>query len=183
MRSSMTRIASIALLIALFSTTAIRAHAQASSPASILPPNNFHFDGSWNCEGAFGNGKAHKSKFTGATILGAKWIELTEQDIEPATGYLAKYLLGFDPAQKRFVEFDANNFGAATYSNADGWQNSAMTMTSPISDDPKAPYVANRFVYTIANKDAFNVDWQISKTATLSWITSDHLACKRTSPA
>jgi hypothetical protein len=77
------------------------------------------------------------------------------------------------------VEFDANNFGAATYSSDEGWQNRALTMTSPVSQDAKAAYAANRFVYSIAGKDTFTVDWQISRTVPLNWIPADHLACKR----
>jgi len=174
---------SAVFLVMLSAANLSSAHAQAANTPSILPPNGFQFDGAWACEGSFGNGKAHRSKFTGTIVLGGKWIELTEQDTLPPTGYLAKYLLGFDPSQKRFVEFDANNFGAATYASSDGWENSALTMTSPISDDPKAPYAANRFVYTVTSSATFTVDWQISKTAALSWVTSDHLTCKRTNPA
>jgi hypothetical protein len=101
------------------------------------------------------------------------------QDVEPATGYLAKYLIGYDSQQKHLVEFDANNFGAATYTSAEGWQNHVLTMTSPISADAKAPYAANRFLYSVTGANAFTVDWQISKTAILSWTAADHLACKQ----
>jgi hypothetical protein len=50
----------------------------------------------------------------------------------PATGYVAKYLIGYDPEQKRLVEFDANNFEAATYVGDTGWQNQVLTMTSAL---------------------------------------------------
>ena len=63
--------------------------------------------------------------------------------MEPATGYVAKYLIRYDPRQKRLVEFDANNFGAATYASGDGWQNHVLTMTSPVSEDAKASYAAD----------------------------------------
>ena len=153
--------------------------AQGSKPISPMPPDGFQFTGSWNCEGNFGKGKIHKSAFTGAVILGGKWVELTEQDIEPATGYLAKYLIGYDPQQKRIVEFDANNFGAAVYSSEEGWQDHVLTMTSPVSQDTQAPYAANRFLYSITGKDEFTVNWQISKSANLAWVPGDHLVCKR----
>src|ERR1700728_3593266 len=146
------------------------ASAQTRNPAPLspLPPAGFQFAGSWECEGAFGNKTTHKSLFTGAVILQGKWLELTEQDTQPATGYLAKYLIGYDSQQKHLVEYDANNFGAATYSSEEGWQNRALTMTSPVSQDAKAAYAANRFVYSITGKDTFIVDWQISRTATLN---------------
>jgi hypothetical protein len=156
-------------------------HAQESKQLSALPAGGFDLTGTWDCEGAFRNAQVHKSVFTGATILDGKWLEITEKDIQPATGYVAKYLIGYDSQQKVLVEFDANNFGAATYTSSDGWQNRVLTMTSPISQDAKASYAANRFQYSIAGRDTFTVDWQISKTAALDWVQSDHLVCKRKS--
>jgi len=152
--------------------------AQSSPILSPVPAGSFHFDGTWDCTGKFRSGKTHKAAFVGTTILDGKWLELTEQDIEPATGYLAKYLIGYDSQQKRLVEFDANNFGAAMYSSTDGWKNDVLTMTSPITDTPNNPYVANRFLYTITSSKTFTVDWQISKTSTLVWVPADHLDCK-----
>jgi hypothetical protein len=99
--------------------------------------------------------------------------------VQPATGYVAKYLIGYDAQRKQLVEFDANNFSAATYTSDQGWSNGVLTMTSPVSQDAGAAYVANRFVYSITGPDAFTVDWQISKTAVLNWVPGDHLACKR----
>jgi hypothetical protein len=154
------------------------APAQESKPLSALPPEGFTFNGTWDCTGAFG-GKVHRAVFTGAVILDGKWVELTEQDVEPKTGYLAKYLIGYDPQQKRLVEFDANNFGAATYSSAEGWQNRVLTMTSAVSEDAHGAYAANRFLYSITDADSFAVDWQVSKAAALAWVPADHLACKR----
>jgi hypothetical protein len=162
---------------------ALSAPAQESKPLAAIPPGAFQFEGTWDCAGAMGNGKTHKSVFTGSVILGGKWLELTERDIEPATGYLAKYLIGYDPQQKRLVEFDANNFGAATYTSADGWVNGVLTMTSPVAEDPKAPMAANRFLYSITAQDCFTMDWQIGKTSALNWMPSDHLVCKRGSQA
>jgi hypothetical protein len=155
--------------------------AQDTKPLSPIPPGNFQFRGIWDCEGTFRNATVHKSVFTGTSILDGKWLELTEQDVQPATGYLAKYLIGYDPQKKRLVEFDANNFGAATYTSDQGWQNNVLTMTSPISQDSKAPYAANRFLYSITGTDAFTIDWQISKTTSLNWQQGDHLVCKRKS--
>ena len=151
---------------------------QGAKPLPAIP-SGFHFEGSWNCAGAFGSGKPHRSTMTGAIVVGDRWLELTEQDIEPATGYIAKYLIGYDAQQKQLVEFDANNFSAATYSSSEGWKSDALTLTSPINSDPKAPYAANRFVFSIVNPDIFTMDWQVSKSAQFSWVPADHLVCKR----
>ena len=163
--------------------------AQKTAPLSPLPPQNFQFAGSWDCEGAFGNGQAHKSSYAGAIVLGGKWLQLEETDLQPATHYVAEYLIGYDSQQKRLVEFDANNFGAAVYTSDEGWHDGVLIMTSPVLPDMKAPdtkapdtkasYAANRFMFSIHGPDNFTVDWQISKTAALDWIQSDHLACKR----
>jgi len=149
---------------------------QAFSP---VPSDGFQFTGTWDCSGTFRGGKVHKARFIGAVILGSKWLELNEQDVDPATGYLAKYLIGYDPAQKQLVEFDVNNFGAATYSSDQGWKTGVLTMTSPVSSDAKAPYAANRFTYSVTGADTFTVDWQVSKTGDANWTQADHLACKR----
>jgi hypothetical protein len=179
----MLRINPASLLILWFSVSALPAHTQETKPPAALPAHGFQFQGPWDCAGSFGNGKTHKSSFTGAVILGGKWLELTEQDIEPATGYQAKYLIGYDAQQNRLAEFDANNFGASTYSSAEGWQNGVLTMTSPVTQDAKAPYAANRFVYSITASDVFTVDWQIEKTAASNWVNADHLVCRRTGHA
>ena len=152
--------------------------AQEKKPLPVVPAG-FQFNGTWDCEGTFRNSKVHKAVFTGTMVLNEKWLELTEQDLQPATGYSAKYLIGYNPQQKRLVEFDANTFGAAIYASEEGWQNHVLIMTSPISQEVGAPYAANRFLYSITDQDTFTVEWQISKTAVLNWIQSDHLACRR----
>jgi hypothetical protein len=167
------------LRIVCFLVVPLLASAQ-DSKTPLVTPDNFQFTGKWDCEGTFRNNQVHKSIYTGEMILGGKWLELTETDTQPATGYLAKYLIGYDPHEKRLIEFDASNFGAATYSSELGWQKGILIMNSPVSQDAKAPYAANRFVYTVTGKDSFTVDWQISRTSALAWTPADHLACKMT---
>jgi len=169
-----------ALLLALLSTRTLSAQQLPTHPTPLAAlPQEFSFPGSYDCEGSFRNAKVHKASFTAAIVVGGKWLELTEQDLQPTTGYLAKYLIGYDAGQKRLVEFDANNFSASVYSSDEGWKNKQLTMTSAIDTDITAPYAVNRFVYALTGPDTFTVDWQISKTATLNWVLSDHLACKR----
>jgi hypothetical protein len=142
-------------------------------------PKTLVLPGTFDCAGTFGSGKIHRAVFTASAVLKNTWLELTEQDVEPATGYVAKYLIGYDRQTKHLVEFDANNFGAATYSSEDGWRGDVLSMTSALATDPKAPYVANRFTYTVTSPDTFSVDWSISRTSALEWRTSDHFTCKR----
>lgn len=151
--------------------------AQQTASMPVTPSGAFRFSGKWNCKGSFRNGKIHQASFEAAVILDDKWLELTERDVVPTTGYVAKYLIGYDPQQKRLVEFDANNFGAAMYTSEQGWQNGVLTMTSAIAQDPKASYAINRFLYTVRDGSHFDVDWQVSKTAAPDWIQSDHLSC------
>ncbi|UWZ82846.1 hypothetical protein [Occallatibacter riparius] len=167
------------LLVFCTALCAISLSAQDSKRLAALPTNGFDFAGTWGCEGAFRNKKIHRSIYTGSAVLDGKWLELTERDTEPVSGYVAKYLIGYDPNQKQLVEFDANSFGTAVYSSEMGWQNGVLVMTSPISSDAKATYVINRFVYSITGKDSFTVEWQISRTSTANWETADHLSCTR----
>ena len=174
------RFASLAGLFCLLVPVPGMSQTPAPQRLSPLPPAPFQFTGAWNCQGTFANGKTHRASFTGALILGGKWLQLNETDIEPATGYLAQYLIGYDAQSKRVVEFDANNFGAATYTSEHGWLDNTLTMTSPVAEATGQPYAANRFIYTVAGNDEFHVDWQISRTSTLDWRPGDHLVCKRT---
>ena len=153
--------------------------AQSTQPPSPLPPDKFFFTGDWNCVGTFRGDKIHKSAFNGSLILGGTWIELNEEDLVPTTGYKARYLIGYDPAQKRVIEFNANNFGPSLYSSELGWQGNVLTMTSALSSDDKAPYAINRFVYSIITADNFTVDWQVSRTSAPNWIEADYLSCNR----
>jgi len=150
-----------------------------SHPTSALPPAPFSFSGRWQCQGVFRSGKPHEATYNGDVVLGGKWLELTEVDTVPATGYSAKYLIGVDTEHGQLVEFDANTFAAATYTSLEGWVGPVLTMTSPVSQNPQAPYAMNRFLYSVIAQDAFTVDWQISKTPEPHWVTADHLACKR----
>lgn len=150
-----------------------------TGPVSALPSAGFTFSGDWKCQGTFRGGKPHESTFTGKTVIADKWIELSEIDTLPATGYVAKYLIGVDAEHHQLVEFDANNFGASTYVSRDGWVGGVLTMTSPVSDNPRAPYAINRFTYSVAGANSFTIDWQISKTGEPEWTTADHLECKR----
>jgi hypothetical protein len=168
------------LLIICAAFCAIPLSVQHSNALAPLPANGFQFTGTWSCQGAFRNNKVHRSIYTGAVILDGKWLELTERDTEPASGYVAKYLIGYDPQQKRLVEFDANSFGAGVYSSQAGWQNAILILTSQVARDARTPYSANRFVYSVTGRDSFTVEWQISQTPNGSWVTADHLSCKQT---
>lgn len=173
------RIALTCVAVCLGCSSALFAQSQLPPPISAVPAN-FQFTGNYTCEGSFRGGKVHRSTYSGALTLGGKWLQLIEHDVEPATGYEAEYLIGYDSQQKKLVEFDANNFGAAVYTSDTGWANGVLTMTSAIDADPKAPYAANRFVFSLVGENSFTVDWQVSKTSKLQWVQSDHLACTRT---
>ena len=167
-----------AFLIGAASLLCPAAFAQAA-PTSALPPTPFSFSGAWDCQGTFRGGKPHEAAFTGSTVVGGKWLELTETDTLPVTGYVAKYLIGVDPEHRRLVEYVANTFIAAVYTSSEGWQGPSLTMTSEPSTNPKAQYAMNRFIYTVGSQDTFSVDWQISKIVGSPWVTADHLDCKR----
>jgi hypothetical protein len=142
---------------------------------SPFPFGDANFSGSWHCSGQFGNGRAHVSNYAAKSTLDAKWLELTETDVDPATGYDAIYLIGYDPAKGSLVEYDANTFATAVYTSSDGWKDGQLVMTSPLRTSGKI--VQDRFVYQATRAGTFTVDWQTKATADADWKTSDHLAC------
>jgi hypothetical protein len=143
--------------------------AHPSSPAT--PPDGFSFEGTWACDGHFGNGKLHRSTYEGSSTLGGSWLQLKEVDLEPA-GYQGLYLIGYDKTKGHVVEFDANNFASATYTS-DGWKDKSLTLSSASDPDPKA--LANRFVFRISDATHFSVDWEVNQQNV--WRASDHLDC------
>ena len=150
---------------------------------SPFPPA-FSFAGSWSCSGTFRGNMTHKANFTGSVAIDGRWLALTEIDVEPVTGYEATYLIGYDPAERGLLEFDANTFGAATYRSIQGWEADALIMESPESPSPKHSYVADRFVYLVANlPHTFTVEWQLKAKHESPWVVADHLSCKATGSA
>ncbi|MBB2205271.1 hypothetical protein [Gluconacetobacter takamatsuzukensis] len=149
----------------------------AAGSARGVPAEAARLVGSWQCSGRFHSGRVHRSLYTGSVILGGAWLQLGETDVEPATGYAALYLLGFDPQRRRDVLFDANNAGAAVYSSQDGWHDGSLVMTSDDAGEG-APYRFNRFVYTLLAPSGFSVTWQVRKTPDAEWATGDELVCR-----
>lgn len=121
----------------------------------------------------------HKSVFEGRLAVGGAWLELDETDRVPSTGYVARYLIGYDVHGKRFVEFDASNVRANAYFSKDGWVGGALTMVSEPPDGPALPYARDRFVYTVKGTDRFLIDWQVVKPGASEWLAGDHLECVR----
>ncbi|WP_158824380.1 hypothetical protein [Granulicella sp. S156] len=168
------------LRIIMMLSAAVTTMAQQTSAA--LPPAGFQFTGTWDCVGSFANGKPHHSTFNGSLVLKNTWIRLEESDVSPASGYVAEYLIGYDASTRKVVEYDANNFSGATYTSDEGWQGSALTLTSAIASDPKASYQQNRFIFHVDSPDTFTMDWQVRRTSAPEWTPADHLPCKRISP-
>ena len=168
----------LAFLLVITGSGAWAQNGQPVPTLSVLPSSGFSFVGTWECSGTFRKGQTHKSAFTGTMALDGKWLELTEEDHVPSTGYKAKYLIGYEGVQKTLMEFDANTFGAAVYTSAKGWQGNILTMTSVVPPGWKVPDATDRFLYTVTGANTFSVDWQVSKTGTLTWATRDHLECK-----
>jgi hypothetical protein len=156
-----------------------------ATPRARLRAGNFQFQGSGDCAGAFARGKTLRPSFTGNVILAGQWLELAEQDIEPAAGSVAENLIGYDAKRKRSVESDAKDFGAAHCNSGEGCLNGVLSMTSAANEDPKAPYAANRSVCSTAapdnlTRDTFPVDRQIRKTPASNWMNADHLVRRST---
>ncbi len=166
------------LTVAWLLALAASSMAQDNMRLSVSPPKGFTFQGNWQCTGSFQTGTTHRAIYQGEVILGGTWLQLTEEDIEPATKYMGRYLIGYDPQKKRIVEFDANTFGASVYSSDAGWHDRTLTLLSQVGADAGQPYALDRFVYRFDNPHSFTVTWETSKTEhDPVWTVSDRLSC------
>ncbi|GEB36658.1 hypothetical protein GLI01_06930 [Gluconacetobacter liquefaciens] len=164
---------SLALLgVSLAATGALAAGASHGVPIEAA-----RLVGSWQCSGHFHSGRVHRSTYTGSVILDGAWLQLAETDIEPASGYTALYLLGFDAQRRRDIMFDANNAGAAVYASPEGWYAGVLVLSSDDAGEG-APYRFNRFIYRLLEPSGFSVTWQVKKTPDAEWVTGDELACR-----
>jgi len=124
---------------------------QTPTRTPATPPVGFTFDESWSCRGTFQNNKQHLSHYEGKTILAGTWTELTEQDSEPAPGYVAKYLIGYDSLKKLVVDFGADNSGAQVSSSDTGWVGNGLALTSEVMHYPQVPYEQTRKVFRVVD--------------------------------
>lgn len=150
-------------------------HAALFPAATLSAPSDFSFAGNWDCEGKFGNGRAHRALYHGEVSADDKWIELSERDTEPK-GYVGRYELGKDPAADKLIFLDINTAGYAVFESP-GWQDKTLVVTST-EVHYAHPSPKNRFLYTVIDKLHFDVEWQYQKDA--GWISSDLLHCTLT---
>lgn len=160
----------------LFAALALPEHQAIAQPSFPAGPGNFSFLGEWDCEGQFINGKPHHSHYSVASVLGGAWLQLSEKDIDPP-GYLSRYLVRYDPAQKLYIDEDINNFGYARYTSP-GWQDAKLIFTSTEAHYAQA-LPENRFVYTVTGPKSFDVSWESRRNKSSDFKSSDILHCQQ----
>jgi hypothetical protein len=163
----------IFLSLVLISLPEYQAAAQQIFPRG---PNGFTFTGEWECKGQFINGKPHESHYSAEPVLGGAWLQLSEEDINPP-GYLSRYLIRFDPAQKLYIDEDLNNYGYARYTSP-GWQDAKLIFTSTEVHYAQ-PLLENRFVYTVTGPKSFDVSWESRRDKSSDFKSSDMIHCEQ----
>ena len=138
-------------LLRLSSPGALAMPAQATRRAR-LRAGNVQFQGSGDCAGAFAGAISPRPPFTVSLILAGKCLEPAEQDIEPAEASGAENLIGYHAKQKRSVESDAKDFGAAGCNRGAGCLRGVLPMTPAVNEDPDSPWAANRNVHSAASR-------------------------------
>ena len=164
-------------LLAVLTAFIVFGHPAFSQQTPLPPgPGGFTFTGEWDCTGQFINGKPHHSHYSGEAVLGGAWLQLSEKDIDPP-GYLSRYLIRFDPAQKVYINEDLNNFGYARYTSP-GWQDAKLIFTSTEVHYAQ-PLPENRFVYTATGLKSFDLSWESRRDSSSDFKSSDILHCKQ----
>ena len=152
---------------------------QALQPPSLTPPDGFSFEGYWQCSGSYpGSGRQHRSVYHGESSADGKWVDITETDIEPK-GFIGRYELGTDAGQSKLVFINMNSAGYAIFESP-GWYGYTLTVTSTDVPHNSSGVTKNRFLYTIHDRQHFDVESQIQKAG--SWAPSDIQHCAAQKP-
>jgi hypothetical protein len=125
----------------------------------------------------------HRVLYEGRTVSDGKWIDLSQNDIEPP-GYNGDFLMGYDSNNKEMVAFVGDNHGYAMLTGP-GWQGQSVTLTmtgqASYEGFSKAKQLPiSRVTYQVKSADVYTVTWEVQEAQ--KWNEDDFLTCKRTNP-
>lgn len=143
--------------------------------ASVAPTGTdlSYFTGTWNCNGAFSNGRPISSTLRFDTSLNGKGVIVRQDDIPP-NAYHAAALWGPAADGSLNAEIQDVTGGMRRYT-ASGWSAGSLTWASAPDVTP-----ANRFTYAWLDASTMRVDWDVQVSGTYK--LGDSLRCTRANP-
>ena len=127
--------------------------------------------GTWQCAGAFANGKPIESQMTFESVLGGKWISYRHDD-RPPNRYAAIGLWGKGTSHP-FEATIFDNFGGHRLFVSEGWIANALTL-----ENAADPAKRQRFIFSMTDDGGLRMEYRVSRDGG-EWTLGDYLNCKR----
>lgn len=142
----------------------------AAAPVAPTGIDLSYFAGSWNCVGAFANGRPISSMLRFDSDLSGKGVILRQDDVPP-NAYHAAALWGPAADGSLISEIQDVTGGMRRFTSG-GWTAGSLTWASAPEIAP-----ANRFIYTWLDASTMRVDWEVQVKG--DYKVGDTLHCAR----
>ena len=134
-----------------------------------------YFQGHWQCQGHFANGKAIASEEQFEPWLDGTWLHEVHDD-HPPFSYHAHSVWGIAKPGGALTLSIYDNFGGARSFASEDWQGAAITFDAAPAGGTASR--RERFVYLRQPPAAFSFEYQVS-TDGGQWRMGDHVDCRR----
>jgi|HubBroStandDraft_6_1064221.scaffolds.fasta_scaffold268616_2 hypothetical protein len=158
----------------------VGAAAGGEAPAADAASGSFralvtYYQGHWQCEGHFANGKAITSEERFEPWLEGAWLHEIHDDRPPFT-YHAHSVWGVPKSGGALTLAIYDNFGGVRSFSSDDWQGTSITFDAAATGGTASR--RERFVYRRQAPAAFSFEYQVS-TDGGEWRMGDHVDCRR----
>jgi hypothetical protein len=165
---------------ALLAAVALAAPAAGGEPAADAAGAAFralgaYYQGHWDCQGHFANGKPISSEEHFEPWLDGAWLHEIHDD-HPPYPYHAHSVWGLAKPGGALTLAIYDNFGGARTFASDDWQGASITFDA--SPAGGAAGRRERFVYLRQPPAAFSLEYQVSADGG-PWRMGDHVDCSR----
>lgn len=171
----------LVLLLAgvVFSPTAIQAQATIEEELEEVKGLFTFFTGSWDCAGAFADGRSLEADLLFAPELEGRILRYQHAD-RPPNRYAASATWSLDTDSKQLVSLSVFTIADTTVVSpslfvASEWTDSSVTFVADTLLSP--PFAPHRFRYESEATDRFRMTFEVQRGG--SWEMGDYLICRR----
>jgi hypothetical protein len=134
-----------------------------------------YYQGHWQCEGHFANGKAISSDERFEPWLDGTWLHEVHDD-HPPFSYHAHSVWGVAKPGGALLLVIYDNFGGMRTFTSQDWQGASITFDAASAGGTGGR--RERFIYVREPPAAFSLEYQVS-SAGGDWRMGDHVDCRR----